>query len=330
MPRPAVPRIIEGEADIRDGVRALRRTCAIMRAVHDVTGDPPLRRRPAGFEGLARIVVGQQLSVASANAIWDRTFVACTPFEPQIMLALDDAQLFGVGLSRSKVRTLRAVSVACANGLDLTGLDGASEEEIHAALTEVVGIGPWTADVFIMFCLGRADGFAAGDLALQVAAQRALGLESVPTLTSSSKSPSAGGPGAGSRPGCSGPTTPPSRPSATQSRSDRGALLASAPSLLHSLQRLPNQDQPRRTPMQLKVSPISRQECSPRNGRPASTWPPRIAVAVMHGFHEGIFNHLTLDGAGQARPLLPDPLRHALVGGEGLAPSWRSASTTAR
>ncbi len=178
--RIATHRIIESEADIRDGVRALRRKCAIMRAVHDVTGDPPLRRRPAGFEGLARIIVGQQLSVASAGAIWGRTVEACRPFEPHILLALEDSRLAGVGLSRSKIRTLRAVAEACAGGLDLTGLHGSTEEEIHAALTQVVGIGPWTADVFIMFCLGRADGWASGDLALQIAAQQALGLRKRP------------------------------------------------------------------------------------------------------------------------------------------------------
>jgi DNA-3-methyladenine glycosylase II len=176
-PRRPASRIIEAEGDIRDGVRALRRKCAIMRAVHDVTGDPPLRRRPAGFEGLARIVVGQQLSVASAGAIWGRTVEACRPFEPKILLGLADSELAAVGLSRPKIRSLRAVAAACGNGLDLERLGGATEEEIHAALTEVVGIGPWTADVFIMFCLGRADAWAPGDLALQTAAQQALGLD---------------------------------------------------------------------------------------------------------------------------------------------------------
>ena len=178
-PKP-LPRIIAGDSDIRDGVRALRRKCAIMRRVHDLAGDPPLRRRPAGFEGLARIVVGQQVSVASATAIWGRTAAACTPFEPQVLLALEDAHLIGAGLSRGKVRTLRAIAAACCNGLDLTRLEHASEEEVHDALTEVTGIGPWTADVFILFCLGRADGWAPGDLALQVAAQRALELAERP------------------------------------------------------------------------------------------------------------------------------------------------------
>jgi DNA-3-methyladenine glycosylase II len=177
----AAPRLIVTDDDVREGVRALRRKCAILRQVHDTTGHPPLRRRPAGFEGLARIVVGQQVSVASANAIWTRTALACQPFEPQVLLALTDAELVAAGLSRPKIRTLRAASAACADGLDLTRLDHLSDEEIHAALTAIVGIGPWTADVFILFCLGRADGWASGDLALQIAAQKALGLKTRPT-----------------------------------------------------------------------------------------------------------------------------------------------------
>jgi DNA-3-methyladenine glycosylase II len=173
-------RIITTEADIRAGVKALRRKCATMRHVHDTAGDPPLRRRPAGFEGLARIIVGQQLSIASAAAIWERATAACRPFEPATMLGLSEAALAGVGLSRPKIRTLRAIAAACSNGLDLAALGEASDAEIHAALTEVVGIGPWTADIYIMFCLGRADAWAPGDLALQLAMQRAMALAERP------------------------------------------------------------------------------------------------------------------------------------------------------
>jgi DNA-3-methyladenine glycosylase II len=173
-------RIIATEADIRAGVKALRRKCATMRYLHDTAGDPPLRRRQAGFEGLARIVVGQQLSIASAAAIWERTTAACRPFEPATLLALTDETLAGAGLSKPKIRTLRAAAAACANGLDLEALAHASTEEVHGALTAVVGIGPWTADVYIMFCLGRADAWAPGDLALQVAAQQALALAERP------------------------------------------------------------------------------------------------------------------------------------------------------
>jgi DNA-3-methyladenine glycosylase II len=176
----AGPRIIATEADIRDGVRALRRACTVMRRVHDLAGEPPLRRREAGFEGLARIIVGQQLSVASANAIWTRTLQVCTPLAPATLLALEDRQLAKAGLSRPKIRTLRAMAAACADGLDLARLQAASEAEVHAALTQVTGIGPWTADIYILFCLGRADGWAPGDLALQVAARHAFDLAERP------------------------------------------------------------------------------------------------------------------------------------------------------
>jgi DNA-3-methyladenine glycosylase II len=177
---PPPARIIESERDIREGVRALRRKCAIMRRVHDTAGDPPLRRRPAGFAGLARIIVGQQVSVASASAIWERTAAVCQPFEPSALLARTDRELAGAGLSRAKIRSLRALAGACTDGLDLAGLAHQSEGAIHAALTELLGVGPWTADVYIMFCLGRADAWAPSDLALKVAVQLALGLSERP------------------------------------------------------------------------------------------------------------------------------------------------------
>jgi DNA-3-methyladenine glycosylase II len=180
-PAPVSPRIIVTDQDVREGVRALRRRCPIMRMVHDAAGDPPLRRRPAGFEGLARIIVGQQLSVASASAIWLRTLNLCQPFAPEGLQALDDAVLAAAGLSRAKIRTLRAISVACAGGLDLSALSGQSDAEIASALMAINGIGPWTADIYIMFCLGRGDGFAPGDLALQIGAQQALGLKARPS-----------------------------------------------------------------------------------------------------------------------------------------------------
>ena len=187
-PRPAMaasrasaPRLIETEADLEDGIRRLRRTCPVIRRIHDATGLPPLRRRSGGFEGLARIVVGQQLSVASAAAIWARTEAVVQPFDPVRLLAVPDPMLRAQGLSVGKVRTLRAVATAMTeNGLDLAALDGQSVESVHAALTAISGIGPWTADVYVLFCIGHADGFAPGDLALQDALQMATGLETRP------------------------------------------------------------------------------------------------------------------------------------------------------
>jgi DNA-3-methyladenine glycosylase II len=172
---------IESENDIRLGVKALRRKCPYLRRAHDLAGDPPLRRRAAGFEGLARIIVGQQLSVSSAEAIWGRTVALAQPFGAAALLALDDAALRSAGLSRGKILTLRAAAEAVAAGrLDFGRLALAPSEELRAALIAVRGIGPWTADIFDMFCLGRRDAFAPGDLALQVAAQMAMRLDARP------------------------------------------------------------------------------------------------------------------------------------------------------
>ena len=180
--RAPVVRLIEADADLDEGIRRLRRKCPVIRRVHDATGLPPLRRRAGGFEGLARIVVGQQLSVASAAAIWGRTEAAVQPFAPLQLLSTPETVLRSAGLSVGKVRTLRAAAQAIAeNGLDLDQLTTRNEQAVHAALTAISGIGPWTADVYILFCIGHADGFAPGDLALQVALQMATGLETRPS-----------------------------------------------------------------------------------------------------------------------------------------------------
>ena len=174
-------RVIAVDDDIREGIRVMRRKCHVIRQMHKLAGDPPLRRREAGFEGLARIIVSQQLSVASANAIWTRFADVVQPMDAVTVLAKNDDELRSAGLSRPKMRTLRALSVAIVEeGLLLDQLDHLNEEAVHAALTRVSGIGPWTADIFLMFCLGRADSFAAGDLALQEAVRMAFELDERP------------------------------------------------------------------------------------------------------------------------------------------------------
>jgi DNA-3-methyladenine glycosylase II len=174
-------RTLASAADIRAAVIALRKACPTMRRLHDIVGDPPVRRQASGFKGLAGIVVAQQLSAASAAAIWRRTEGVVKPFRPEVMAALPDEALRGAGLSRPKIRTLRAVSEAAASGaLDFKRLHRLPEERMREALTAVSGIGPWTADIYLMFCLGRPDAFAPGDLALQLSAQSAFALESRP------------------------------------------------------------------------------------------------------------------------------------------------------
>jgi DNA-3-methyladenine glycosylase II len=174
--------LLKSAADVRTAVVALRKSCPTMRRLHDLVGDPPLRQRDAGFKGLAGIVVAQQVSAASAAAIWRRTLAVVRPFRPEVLAALSNETLRGAGLSRPKIRTLRAVSEAAASGaLDFKRLDRASEDHLREALTAVSGIGPWTANIYAMFCLRRPDAFAPGDLALQLSAQRAFGLETRPS-----------------------------------------------------------------------------------------------------------------------------------------------------
>jgi DNA-3-methyladenine glycosylase II len=185
-PAAASERVIRSDSCVAEGVATLRRQCAYAALMADLGGPLPLRLREPGFEGLARIVVSQQVSVASAAAIWARfaaTFATDgVGLQASTILAASDDDLRGAGLSRPKVRTMRAIATAISTGeLALDGLDHASNDEVHQALTGVSGIGPWTADIFLMFCLGRADGFPPGDLALQEAAKLVMGLDARPS-----------------------------------------------------------------------------------------------------------------------------------------------------
>jgi DNA-3-methyladenine glycosylase II len=145
-----------------------------------IGGPPPLRRREPGFAGLAAIIVSQQVSVASANAIFGRLEAELAPLGAASLLAADDAALKRCGLSLAKMRALRALAAATAAGLDLEALAGRDAREAHEALIEVKGVGPWTADIFLLFCLGHPDAFPSADLALQEAARLALNLETRP------------------------------------------------------------------------------------------------------------------------------------------------------
>jgi len=172
-------RRIVTDADIREGLAALTAACPHLARAHAETGVlPPLRKRPKGFEGLARVIVGQQLSIASADAIWGRLSAAVQPFALAPLLAMPDAALKTAGLSRVKIETLRRLAAAVDSGaLDISALGRAKDEAIHARLTSIKGIGPWTADIYIMFSLARADAWSPGDLALQYAVKDALRLK---------------------------------------------------------------------------------------------------------------------------------------------------------
>ena len=146
-----------------------------------LAGRPPLRRRPDGFAGLAAIVVSQQLSTASAKAIWQRLEAALDPFDHVAMLRARTPKLVRAGLSAPKIRTLKAIAKAIDCGeLDLPSLVHQPADDAHRALTAVHGIGPWTADIYLLFCLGHADTWPAGDLALQEATRLLLALDARP------------------------------------------------------------------------------------------------------------------------------------------------------
>jgi len=177
-----VCQVIETLDDIEAGMRALKRKCPHMRRALALAGLPPLRRNPRGFEGLARIVVGQQVSVAAASAIWARVAAVVRPVTPERMAALSEASLRACGLSRPKIVTLTKLAEhLAADGDWLPGLAAANDETVRELLTALPGIGPWTADIYLMFCLGRPDSFAPGDLALQVSAQKLMALEERPS-----------------------------------------------------------------------------------------------------------------------------------------------------
>ena len=170
-------RTITSADDLAEGLAHLTRIDRRLRKVVTVAGELPLRRTDAGFTGLARIVVGQQLSVASARAIWNRFTGAFPELTPDKIHRARDPRFRKAGMSAPKIRTLRAVAAACRDGLDLDGLAALPAEEAVSRLVAVKGIGPWTADIYLLFCLGHPDVFPSGDLALRVAVADAFGME---------------------------------------------------------------------------------------------------------------------------------------------------------
>jgi DNA-3-methyladenine glycosylase II len=172
---------IRTEKDLDAALAALTQAEPRFGALIAQAGRPPLRRRPDGFAGLAATVVSQQLSTASAGAIWGRLAAAFDPFEPAAILRARAARLARLGLSSPKIRALKEIARAVSRGnLALASLADIAADEAHAALTAVHGIGPWTADIYLLSCLGHADAWPAGDLALQEAARLAFGLAARP------------------------------------------------------------------------------------------------------------------------------------------------------
>jgi len=144
-------------------------------------GIPRLWLRPAGFPSLVLFILEQQVSLASAAAAYRKVTERVGAMTPERVLATAPEQLREDGVSRQKDRYLRALAEAVlGGGLDLAGLGSLDDDAVRAALTALPGIGPWTADVYLLACLGRPDLWPVGDRALQVAAGEALGLDATP------------------------------------------------------------------------------------------------------------------------------------------------------
>lgn len=169
-------RRIETMTDVEDGLDAL---CALdprLAAVRQQAGDVPLRRTEPGFSSLVSIIVSQQVSVASAAAILKRLTLLC-PMTPQAIRMANDAVYREAGLSRPKQKTLRAAADAVLEGkLDLEALCRLDAGEAITRMSTVHGIGPWTAEIYLLFAAGHPDIFPARDVALQSAVGHALGI----------------------------------------------------------------------------------------------------------------------------------------------------------
>ena len=170
------------QADLEDAVHSLVRLDPRLRPVFELTGMPALRRREPGFAGLAAIVCGQQLSVKSAAAIWGRLVAAFDPLHHDAVKRARADRLGRLGLSVAKIKTLKNLArELAAERLTLDVLAEEDADAAHHTLTALPGIGPWTADVYLLFCLGHGDAWPAGDLAVQEAVKIGLGLKTRPT-----------------------------------------------------------------------------------------------------------------------------------------------------
>jgi len=173
---------LETQADLEDAVNTLVAQDRRLRPILEQTGMPTIRQREPGFAGLAAIVCGQQLSTASAAAIWARVSSAFDPFHHDAIRKARADRLGRLGLSAAKIKTLKFIARELAEErLNLDVLANEDADAAHNTLTALPGIGPWTADVYLLFCLGHGDAWPAGDLAVQEAVKAGLGLKTRPT-----------------------------------------------------------------------------------------------------------------------------------------------------
>lgn len=169
------------QSDFDIALEALIENDRDLAAVVERWGRPARFARPASFQTLILLILEQQVSLDSARAAYDRLAATAPGVEAEALLALTDEALRACGFSRQKTRCARALAERVTTGLiEIDELTALPDADVRAILTEVPGIGPWTADVFLMSSLGRLDIWPLADRALQVATSEALGLSSAP------------------------------------------------------------------------------------------------------------------------------------------------------
>ena len=181
--RKAMTHFLRTEADLHAGLAQLIAADPRLASVAEKAGAVALRRREGGFAGLCAIVCGQQLSTASAAAIRSRLFAAFDPFHHDTVRRARADKLKRLGLSAPKIKSIKAIGKSVSEGqIDLDAVGNMDADVAHNALTALHGVGPWTADIYLLFCLGHSDAWPAGDLALQEAARIAFGLRKRPDV----------------------------------------------------------------------------------------------------------------------------------------------------
>lgn len=170
-------RLIRGQADVDKGAAWLADREPVFAPVIARLRPLPVRLRADGFAAVLRAVVGQQVSTASAAAIWARVEAAGLTRETAVLAAGEDG-LRACGLSRPKIRYTLGIAGA---GVDWAGLRDMGDAAARSALISLPGIGPWTAEIYLLSSLGRADAFPSGDLALQEAARVLFARDARPT-----------------------------------------------------------------------------------------------------------------------------------------------------
>lgn len=168
---------LETQEELKAHIHALIEIEPRFAPVYEQVGVPSLRRNEGGFAALLRAIVGQQLSVAAASSIWQR-LVDADLITPKTLIQADDEDLRAQGLSRQKIRYVRSL---VDHDIDYQALTTMSNGEVIDTLTAVTGIGRWTAEMYLLFSLGRADILAVDDLAIRVAAMALLELPERPT-----------------------------------------------------------------------------------------------------------------------------------------------------